>query len=44
MLVILFTIDHEHYLLFGKVRHASQGTRKKKFNIDVKALRGILGV
>lgn len=44
MSVILFTLDYEHYLLFGEVRHASQGTRKKKFNIDVKALGGIRGV
>ena len=44
MPVILFTLDYEHYLLIGEVRHASQVTRKKKFNIDVKALAGILSV
>lgn len=44
MPVILFTLDYEHYLLFGDVHHASQGTSKKKFNIDVKALGGILSV
>ena len=43
MPVILFILDYEHHLLFGEVRHASQGTRGKKFNIDFKALGGIPG-
>lgn len=44
MPVILFTLDYEHYLLFGEVRHASQVTGEKKCNIDVEALGGILSV